>query len=326
MSYNTYKKKQDEMINYVPSVDVQNAKKKRDTALASDPRNNAQFGAMTKEYLDRYLNRKDFTYDANMDPLYKQYAEAYKRNGNTAMRDTMANAATLSGGFSNSFAQTAGQQQYNQYMTALNDKIPELYAMAYDKYINEGNDLLNKYNLLNTNDRQAIEDFYTNADFHNNLYQQEFGNDYGMFGDTRSYLDALASREQSDYWNQQQLDNDNYWREVERNDANYWNQQQLNEEQRQFDAKLNEESYNEGYEAAQEEYAAKNGKTKAVTQAMYADALKAYNEGGPDALAEWYDSAADLYAEEDLDAIIAYVAKYKDNPYDRVTEWLVNNR
>ena len=98
--------------------------------------------------VDQILNRPQFTYDYTQDPLYAQYAEAYTRNGQQAMNDTHAQIAARTGGLASSYAGTAAQQQYNQYMQALNDKIPELYKLAYSMYQDEGNTQRNNLSML----------------------------------------------------------------------------------------------------------------------------------------------------------------------------------
>lgn len=98
--------------------------------------------------LDRILNREDFSYDLNGDALYQHYRDSYTRMGRQAMEDTVGQAATLTGGYDNSYAQTAGQQVYGGYMQQLNDKIPELYALAMDRYRAEGDALYDQYGLL----------------------------------------------------------------------------------------------------------------------------------------------------------------------------------
>ena len=98
--------------------------------------------------VDQILNRPDFSYDYNADPLYQQYAEAYTRNGNQAMTDTYAQMAARTGGLGSSYAGTASQQVYNQYMQQLNDKIPELYQLAYGMYQDQGNNMRNNLSML----------------------------------------------------------------------------------------------------------------------------------------------------------------------------------
>jgi hypothetical protein len=65
------------------------------------------------------------------------------------MEDTMGQAATMTGGYGNSYAVTAGNQAYQNQLDNLNNTIPELYQLAYDKYQNDYQMLTNKYNLLN---------------------------------------------------------------------------------------------------------------------------------------------------------------------------------
>lgn len=99
------------------------------------------------DYLNKYANRDPFSYDFNSDALYQQYRDNYILQGQMAMMDTMGQAAAMTGGYGNSYAQSVGQQAYNQHLNQLNDIIPELYGMAYDRYQQEGQDLLNMYGI-----------------------------------------------------------------------------------------------------------------------------------------------------------------------------------
>ena len=60
------------------------------------------------------------------------------------MEDTVGMASTLTGGYGNSYAQTAGQQTYNAYLQQLSSLMPELYGAAYDRYRAEGEALYNE--------------------------------------------------------------------------------------------------------------------------------------------------------------------------------------
>lgn len=90
-----------------------------------------------------YLNREVFSYDPETDPLYQSYRKQYTDAGRLAMEDTVGMASTLTGGYGNSYAQTAGQQTYNAYLQQLSSLMPELYGAAYDRYRAEGEDLYN---------------------------------------------------------------------------------------------------------------------------------------------------------------------------------------
>lgn len=84
---------------------------------------------------DQILNRDPFEYDYLEDPNYQQYRDAYTREGERAMQDTIGEVAARTGGLASSYATSAANQANNYYMSALADKIPELRQMAYQAYL-----------------------------------------------------------------------------------------------------------------------------------------------------------------------------------------------
>lgn len=96
---------------------------------------------------DKMMNKGKFRYDLNADLLYQQMADQYTQLGQQAMKDTMGQAAALTGGYGNSYAQQVGNQAYQQYLTALNQQIPELYDRAYQAYHDDLDWLLQQYQL-----------------------------------------------------------------------------------------------------------------------------------------------------------------------------------
>lgn len=151
------------------------------------------------------LNRKDFSYDLNADALYQQYKDRYVNLGQQAMMDTMGQAAALTGGYGNSAAQMVGQQAYQSYLQGLTDKIPELYQMALDQYNQQGQDLYQRYGLLNTQEQAAYDKWLgdynrwlSERDFSTGRYDTERGFDYGTHRDTVSdaqWKEELAAQE-----------------------------------------------------------------------------------------------------------------------------------
>lgn len=128
------------------------------------------FGAGTGGYTNPYadqlkavsgkiLNRDPFSYDYTTDPLYQQYQKEYTRLGQRAMDDTLAKISARTGGLASSYAASAGNQAYGNYMQQLSDKIPELEQYAYGKYNDEGNWLLNQLNMLRGLDSDAYNRF-----------------------------------------------------------------------------------------------------------------------------------------------------------------------
>ena len=98
--------------------------------------------------LNQYMNRDKFNYDINADALYNQMKDQYALMGQQAMMDTMGQAQAMTGGYGNSYAQSVGQQAYQGYMQQLNDKIPDLYQLALNQYLNEGDQLLDNISLM----------------------------------------------------------------------------------------------------------------------------------------------------------------------------------
>lgn len=134
----------------------------------------SRYTNLLKGTVNSINNRKPFEYDLNEDALYKQYAEQYKNLGNQAMQDTMANAATLTGGYGSSYATTAGQQAFNSYMEQLNDIVPNLYAQARSNYDSDTSRLYDQANLyagLESNDYSKWSD---NRSYYQNKYNNEW--------------------------------------------------------------------------------------------------------------------------------------------------------
>lgn len=98
----------------------------------------SNYGTYTSKYqdqIDDFTNRLlNNEYDPNTDPTYQYYRQEYTKGGQQAMANQMAQAAALSGGYGNSYASSVGQQTYNQYMSELANKIPELQQAAFDMY------------------------------------------------------------------------------------------------------------------------------------------------------------------------------------------------
>ena len=143
--------------------------------------------------LNDILNQKEFSYDVNADPLFQQYRDQYTRNGKMAMQDSMGQAAQLTGGYGNSYAQQAGQQAYGNYMQGLNDKIPELYNLALEAYNNRQNQLLSRYNLMGTQEDREYGRYQDDLNAYNtelsrlqDLFNTERSYDYGQYRDTVS--------------------------------------------------------------------------------------------------------------------------------------------
>ncbi len=159
-----------------------------------ESRNEELIDGIEKQYTER-----SFDYDPETDEAYQSYADMMRRNGKTAMTDTVGKASAMTGGYGNSYAVTAGQQTYNNYLSQIDSAQNDFYNQALSRYNAEGDALLGKLNVLQNResaDKTAWEEDYL-SDLESAEKDARFGNYaniadfYGT--DEETYLNTLAS-------------------------------------------------------------------------------------------------------------------------------------
>lgn len=163
------------------------------------------------DMLDKIINREAFSYNAEEDPLYQQYKEMYTREGNRAMQDTLGQVSARTGGLASSYATSAAQQMNQQYMQQLADKVPELYQMAYQMYLDDINLQTQDYNLLQSASdrdysryRDTISDYYTNRDFEYGAYRDNIADtQWQTQFDYNAERDSIADQRYDTEWEYQ---------------------------------------------------------------------------------------------------------------------------
>lgn len=173
----------------------------------------SQYKGQVEKLYNDLVNRGPFEYDLNGDQLFQQYKNIYTQQGKKAMRDTMGQAAGLTGGYGNSYAAAAGNQAYNEYLQKLGYAIPELYQQAYNQYTQEGDDLLNKLKTAQGLDdtaygryRDLLGDWQNERSFASDREQQAYNRDYADWSTMLEYWQNQAGRENTDYWRGQEYD------------------------------------------------------------------------------------------------------------------------
>lgn len=129
---------------YQPNEAVREAQTRYEAVSAAKPSFTAD-DTWLREAYDAVRQQAPFRYDAESDPLYVQYRTQLERQGSAAMRDTMGQAAGLTGGYGSTYAQTAGQQAYDRYLDTLGDRLPALYEAAYGRYQDRQDALSQQY-------------------------------------------------------------------------------------------------------------------------------------------------------------------------------------
>ena len=162
----------------------------------SAPQFSSEYDQQISDAFDALYNREKFSYDYSTDPLYNQYKEQYVQGGKQAMIDTQGQAAALTGGYGSSYGQAAGQQQYEAYLSRLNDVMPELYSNAYNYYRDEGNRLAQQYSLasdMRSGEYSQFRDAVGDRQYAEALAIQQ-ANDRAALGDWSAYA-ALYGEE-----------------------------------------------------------------------------------------------------------------------------------
>lgn len=164
--------------------------------------------------LDQILNREGFSYDFSTDPMYHSYRDQYVHQGRLAMQDSMAEAAAMTGGYGSSYAAAAGSQAYQGYLNQLNERIPELYQAALDRYDKEGNWMKTELESLTDAEKQAqkayqeeVDRYYKGLDHYtkvaDSLYKQDYGAYQDMLDSLTDMRDYYAGQEQQAFQRKQ---------------------------------------------------------------------------------------------------------------------------
>ena len=166
------------------------------------------YESQIQSILDNILNQKafDINTDANYKTLYDLYNQSYQQNANRAARDAMGSLAAMTGGYGNTYAQTAGSQAYDTIMQGMNDNSLNLMDIAYNMYLD---DLKDQYNQLSAVTGLEQADYAK--------YLDEWNQNYRLNRDAiedARYADELAyARDQA----ANALDYERAWNEDERN-------------------------------------------------------------------------------------------------------------
>ena len=176
---------------YNPGQSVQNAKANLDSVMASKPGSyQSKYQPQLDSIMQQITNPQEFKYNFNDDELFKYYADLYTQKGKQASMDAMGQAAALTGGYGNSYAQSAGQQAYQQYLLGLYDKGMDMRDRAYQQFQDKRADTYNQYNVLNAAENQdygryrdTVSDWENERDYATNRYDTEYDRDYGLFSD-----------------------------------------------------------------------------------------------------------------------------------------------
>lgn len=199
----TYEKKK-----WEESEALKNQQQALELYKASKPKEYfSQNQQLSADALKKWQEYKPFSYNVNADALYNQYKNTYMTQGKLAMQDTIGQAAALTGGYGNSYAQNVGQQAYQGYLQKLNDVVPELYQMAYNRHLQGKEDAFNNWQALQSLEAQDYSRYMDTLNQYNaeydrlyNEYNAAYDREYGQY----QYDDQMAYQQYQDTIAQEQ--------------------------------------------------------------------------------------------------------------------------
>ena len=98
----------------------------------------------TKQRLNDLLNQKKYAYDASSDSVYSDYAGNVRANARTAATQSAAYGNRVNAG--DTYSDRVSNQSMHRYTSNINEKVPELAQLDFQKYqANRQND----FNALN---------------------------------------------------------------------------------------------------------------------------------------------------------------------------------
>lgn len=237
VSQQTAQKAQQYMGGYQPGQAVQQSQQQLQQIQSQKPQGyNSKYSGQLDSILQQIQNPQAFRYEFGQDPLFRSYADYYTQLGKQASLNAQGQAAALTGGYGNSYAQMAGQQANQQYMLGLYDKGMEMYDRAYGRYRDQLGDLKDQYGMVQSAEamdydryRDLVGDWQAERDYATNLYNTEANRDLNQYNADRDYYTGLAQIENADYRNEQ-----------ERQEAIRQYEQDFAERQRQYNLSMEE--------------------------------------------------------------------------------------
>lgn len=149
------------------------------------PEYDSRYDKSLRDQLEQILN---LSYaDWSKGDEYQYLSQQYSRNGQKAMQNTMAQLAARTGGIASSYAVSAGQQAYNDY-------IAQLESAAFDMYQDERNQKVQNLGLT-----MQLEDTDYNRYLNDlNQYNNDLNFDYNRYLNNRDFQYGLDRDEISD--------------------------------------------------------------------------------------------------------------------------------
>ncbi len=143
--------------------------------------------------------------------MYQGLQKSYAQQGQQAMKDTLGQVAARTGGMASSYATTAAQQSYNNYMQQLEDVARSMYNDEYSRARDKVTLAQGEYDRAYGEYRDRVGDAWTKYGAEQEQYNQDRTYNYNVDKDNKltrdTELKALLGSEDFD-WDNHDWDGD----------------------------------------------------------------------------------------------------------------------
>ena len=94
----------------------------------------SKYESTVNELVNKYNSENNFGWSADSSEEYQGMKDSYRREAEKQQENVAGSYAANTGGYSNSYAQAAGQRVYNQKTDELAEKIPALRETALNNW------------------------------------------------------------------------------------------------------------------------------------------------------------------------------------------------
>ena len=187
------------IVNNVISTTPTTNKGTKTTQTVTMPTSVGDLPTYNSEYMDQLnalarqltsMNYDDWTKGSQ----YQALADRYSASGRMSMQDVLGQVASRTGGLASSYATTAAQQQYNQYMAQLEEVARQLYSQergdlmdSASLYRNLANDEYDRY-------RDSLSDYNARLKAAQSAARSVYGGTSYNSGNNYSFVSATRPK------------------------------------------------------------------------------------------------------------------------------------
>lgn len=191
------------------------------------------------ELVNKYNSENNFSWSADSSEEYQGMKDSYRREAEKQQENVAGSYAANTGGYSNSYAQAAGQRVYNQKMDELAEKIPSLRETALNNWSANQERTMNQIAMIQGLDdsqyqryRDQVSDKYNFMNYYQSKYSTEKGLDMTAFSNELSLWQSRMSAAASNLSSIRQIAESQY----EHNTVSADTQANIDSSRRQTDA------------------------------------------------------------------------------------------